>query len=330
MCIILTEPTPFIRSNRRKTLFWGEDMLLSELNNRISGDISDFISECDAAYYDSVLKIAGDIRDHAAQRPIILLSGPSGSGKTTTALMLEKILDDWGYETHTLSMDNYFKPLTDEQQRLADEDKFDLESPERVDCPFLNGQLAMMAEGKTVELPRFDFKNHTRVPSGRTLTRKPNELVILEGIHALNPSVITIPDDETTRIYVSVRTRIELPDGRLLHPSKVRLMRRMLRDKIYRSRRITHTIKMFDSVQRGENMYIMPFKYRSNYDIDTFIPYEVGVYRDMLLSELDLLKKSEITDDIADVLSQIEPVSDKRVPQSSLIREFIGDGVFSY
>ncbi len=306
------------------------EILLNELNSMILNDVDDVIAVGDDTYYESVMRIAEDIRDNAELRPIVLLSGPSGSGKTTTAKIIEKALDGWGYETHTLSMDDYFRTLTEEQQRLADENKFDLESPDRVDKDFLNSQLADIADGKRVELPRFDFTKHERVASGRFLERKPNELVILEGIHALNPMLITLPDSQTTRIYVSVRTRIELDDGTLLHPQKVRLMRRMLRDTIQRNRKISHTLKMYDSVQGGEEKYIMPYKHRATHDIDTYVYYEIAVYRDLLLNQLEQLPPDERTADMIKALKEVEPIVSDKVPKTALIREFIGNGQFTY
>lgn len=303
---------------------------LSEINYSIKNNAAGFIDECDAAYYARVREIAEDIRNNAQKRPIVLISGPSGSGKTTTAMTLEKMLDEWGIETHTLSMDNYFFTLTEEEVRLAEEEKFDLESPDRVDAELLSAQLTDIAACKTVNLPKFDFKNHSRVFSGKTLTRKEGEIVILEGIHALNPSVVTLPDDQTTRIYVSVRTRVEFDDDFLLHPEKIRLMRRMIRDTIYRDREITETLKMFNSVQRGENAFIMPYKYRSTYDVDTFIPFEIGLYKSLLLDKTKNISPDERVADIIKTLENVEPLDISLVPQTSLIREFVGNGQFDY
>ncbi len=303
---------------------------ISELNSKIKNDASAFVEQCDRHYYERIREIAEDIRDHIEERPIVLISGPSGSGKTTSAMTLEKMLDDWGVESHTLSMDNYFFGLTEEQKILAEQEKLDLESPARVDSELLNKQLSEIAACKPVSLPRFDFATNTRVDSGVTLTRKHGEIVVLEGIHALNPSVVTIPDDQTTRIYVSVRTRVELPDDTVLHPEKIRLMRRMLRDTIYRNRRITDTLKMYNSVQRGENNYIMPFKHRSTYDVDTFIPFEIGLYKNILLSDLEDIMSDDRVADMIKALSAVESLHSDIVPETSLIREFIGNGQFDY
>ena len=299
------------------------EIKLEIINQGIKECQDDFIKQCEERYYEQVYRVADFIRDNCKQRPIILLSGPSGSGKTTTAHLLEQLLDQSSHETHTLSMDNYFTALSPEQQRLAEQKKLDLESPDRVDQELLSTQLQAMLEGKSVNLPTFDFVTSSRVYKGNVLTRKSGELVIVEGIHALNPDVIRLPEECTVRLYVSVRTRITAPDGSRLHPSRIRLMRRMLRDRVGRNRPAAQTLRMFDSVQRGENLYIMPYKHHSMFDIDTLIPYEIGVYKKELLEELSSLPNPNAVKDILEFLSGCAPLDEQKVPHNSLIQEFI-------
>ncbi len=275
--------------------------------------------------------MADYIRTHSKERPIVLLSGPSGSGKTTTAHLLEQLLDRGGHETHTLSMDNYFNPMNEQQRLLAAEKKLDLESPERVDHTLLQEHLHKIIEGATVGLPTYNFVTSGREYNGEMLTRKPGEIVILEGIHALNPAVVGLPEDKTVRLYVSVRTRVESDSGERLHPSLIRLMRRMLRDRVGRGRRIEETLSMFDSVERGEQLYIMPYKPHSQFDIDTLIPYELGIYQKELLAEIQILQaqpnltpsQQELLKTILSFLEQSEPLEPTIVPQNSLLQEFI-------
>lgn len=296
---------------------------LHDINEKLLADPNQFLEETDLAYQKRLSEIADDIALHRAERPIILLSGPSGSGKTTTAHMIEQILDDRGIETHTLSLDNYFHSLTDEEKLLFAEGKLDLESPRRIDSVFLSEQLTALEEGRPVELPEYDFKESARKMSGRILQRKPGELVILEGIHSLNPDVIRIPDALTARIYVSVRTRITA-DGEVLHPSKIRLMRRMVRDRLFRKRSLQETLMMFRSVEEGENKYIMPYKYRSTYDVDTFMAYEICAYKPCLSADFQsMLDEPEIQDADA-FLTRAAALSSKQLPENSLIREFVG------
>ena len=303
--------------------------LLAESNRRLREDAAGFIREAEEACHRRITEIAAHIRDTRDACPVVLISGPSGSGKTTTALKLEKKLDEWGLETHTLSMDNYFRTLTPEQHALLAEEKLDLESPDRVDISLLNEQLAAMVACRPVALPRFDFHTHARAAETTPLCRRPGEILILEGIHVLNPAVVTLPEEQTTRLYVSVRSRVQTDEGRVLHPQWIRLLRRMLRDTRYRGRSVAHTRQMFDSVQRGENAYIMPHKYRSTFDIDTFCPYELNVYRAALL---DPLRELAATDPdmavLVTMLEQAAPLDPALVPATALIREFVGDSVY--
>ena len=298
---------------------------IASINELIVDNTDAFIRDAEAAYAAQLDRIAEHICARHEQCPVILLSGPSGSGKTTTARMIEQRLDAMGCETHTLSMDDYFYPLTAEQQALAAQEKLDLESPDRVDAALLNEQLADIIAGRPTVIPHFDFVAHTRTPSSHVLTRKPNEVVILEGIHALNPSVITIPDAQTVRLYVSVRTRLTTADGGHLHPMEIRLLRRMLRDIKYRGRQPSETLRMFRSVQRGEERYIMPYKSRSNFDIDTFCAYEVSVYKSMIAPLLTPLANQPEICELLPVLGELHPVDAAAVPAKALIREFIGE-----
>jgi len=299
---------------------------ITEINKKITD--AQFIADCENRYQQTVLDTAKKIIAEKDNCPIILISGPSGSGKTTTAMMLEKALDEMGHETHVLSMDNYFIPMTKEQQQLALEDKIDLESPERVDTEFLNAQLADIIACKPVMLPRFNFTDNVREDSGKILHRKDGEMVILEGIHALNPDVITV--DKTVGIYVSVRTRVVTPDGKIIHPENIRLLRRMHRDTTQRGRSFDETIKMYPRVQRGENMYIMPYKHRADFDFNTFVPYELNVFAGM---DLDAMQKAGIGDELPEIIELLKhanPLECCKVGKNSLLREFIGGGCFEY
>ncbi|MBR0510981.1 MAG: adenylyl-sulfate kinase [Ruminococcus sp.] len=302
---------------------------IARINQEIENDPKGYVKAVNEDYLYKLTQIANDIAESHNEKPVVLLSGPSGSGKTTTALMIEKILDEMGHETHTLSMDNWFCPLTEAEKALASEGKMDLESPLRVDSELLNKQIEAISACREIELPKYDFKTSTRMGSGKKFKRNKGEIVIFEGIHALNPAVITVPDSMINKIYVSVRTRIS-GEGILLHPSRIRLMRRMIRDRNFRKRSLRETMNMFHSVEAGENKYIMPYKYRSDYDVDTFMSYELSAYRGDLLEQLHELEDiPEIKECIA-VLEQLTPIDKADISKDSLICEFIGNGQFKY
>ena len=204
----------------------------------------------------------------------------------------------------------------------------DLESPARVDEALLAEQLARIIACQPVELPVFDFRESVCRPSGVTFTRQPGEIVILEGIHVLNPAVVALPESQTVRLYVSVRTRVEGLDGTLLHPKYIRLLRRMLRDVSGRGRPAEGTLEMFHSVEVGEQKYIMPYKHRSTFDIDTFCPYELNVYRSVLPDEVAALRDHPDMTELLDRLTEALPLEPTVVPSAALIREFVGGSVY--
>jgi len=302
---------------------------VTRINNGLTADPKGYVQAVNEEYQYQLERITENIISSRNDRPVILLSGPSGSGKTTTAFMIEKLLDEAGFETHTISMDNYFCPLTHEEKELAALGKMDLESPDRIDADLLNTQIEAIDRGEEIEIPKYNFADSAREHSGLFLKRGKGELVIFEGIHALNPAVITVPDSKLIKLYVSVRTRVTCGDI-ILHPSKVRLMRRMIRDKNFRNRALRETMNMFHSVESGENKYIMPYKHRSDYDIDTFMAYELNAYRDSLIDQLRELSDFPELADVTAVLEQLVPLDKKDIPRDSLICEFIGRGQFKY
>lgn len=283
-----------------------------------------FVAEGERLYFDQLTQAAEKIYEQRVEKPIVLISGPSGSGKTTSAMRVAAALKQKGCGAHVISMDNYFLPLKKDKE-LHGED-IDYESPERLDAELFSAHLEMLRRCEEIDVPGFDFAKQDRIP-GMKLKREEGDLVILEGIHALNPLVTGESDDYTHRIYVSVRTRIQLGDE-LLHPSKIRLMRRLMRDKLYRRRELSETFEFFKSVERGEDLYIMPHKHRADFDIDTFIEYEASAYRDILLPELEKTAPTYGSySDFADIerfLRALSPLDRKYVPENALIREFIG------
>ncbi|MEE0440504.1 MAG: uridine kinase [Ruminococcus sp.] len=302
---------------------------LSAINTAISENPAAYARQVDEAYSRQLLTIARQIYNTREEKPIILLAGPSGSGKTTTAMMLERILDDWGAETHTLSMDHYFRTFTPEEIQQATEGKIDLESPDRLDLPFLNQQLLQIFQGQPTQLPKYRFRDSKRIDSGVTLTRKPGELVILEGIHALNPAVVTEANSHIVRIYVSVRTRIT--DGTsVLQPYFLRLLRRMIRDRLFRHRSLSATLEMLEHVEAGEQHYIMPYKKYADLEVDSFHAYELGIYKQLLEADILQLDASPEQKTLCAFLQQATAFPVEQVPKESLVREFIGDGIFTY
>jgi len=301
---------------------------IKEINNLISYNPEKFILDSEAQYRSELKAAAEKILEKSDNHSLVLVSGPSGSGKTTSALRVEGFLREMGCKASTLSMDNYFLPddMIDDVP-LNEDGEIDLESPYRLDIPLLNKHMKMLNNCEPIECPVFDFRTNSRM-GVIPIKREPGEVIIIEGIHALNPAVTGNSRDYATCIYVSVRTRLENSEEDRLHPRLIRLMRRLSRDKLFRGRVLTDTFKMFKSVSRGEEKHIMPYKHLADFDIDTFIPFETSVYRsviyDSLLEIREKMHGNFDYDMITQFLSELTPLDKELLAEHSLIREFVG------
>lgn len=300
------------------------------INGKIVADESGFITESENFVLSQIDNTAEKIADSLDEKPIILIAGPSGSSKTTTAMKLSSAIKKHGANVCYISMDKYFKNFTQHERELKRQGKIDLESPDRVDIDYLNNDIDTLINGGEIDIPKYDFPTNTRTLSGVKLSRN-GGFVIIEGIHALNDKLMSQNEGCANRIYVSVRTRVVDSNGDKLHPCKIRMMRRMIRDKLYRGRDIEETIKMFPNVQHGENKYIMPFKGSADFSIDTFIKYEPNVYKHILFDELEqLAPKYADVRDIVNALDEVDAIVPDKIPSDAMIREFIGGSSLHY
>ena len=284
------------------------------INGKIVADESGFITESENFVLSQIDNTAEKIADSLDEKPIILIAGPSGSSKTTSAMKLSSAIKKHGVNVCYISMDKYFKNFTQHERELKRQGKIDLESPDRVDIDYLNNDIDTLINGGEID----------------KLSRN-GGFVIIEGIHALNDKLMSKNEGCASRIYVSVRTRVVDSNGDKLHPCKIRMMRRMIRDKLYRGRDIEETIKMFPNVQHGENKYIMPFKGSADFNIDTFIKYEPNVYKHILFDELEqLAPKYADVRDIVNALDEVDAIVPDKIPSDAMIREFIGGSSLHY
>lgn len=302
---------------------------VKEINEQIKYNCEAYIQKCEQDYEQKLQSVADSLVEGINRKPIILLSGPSGSGKTTSALRIEKMLNAKGIATHTISMDNYFLPEIQTPDAVDEHGRIDYESPKRMDIELFKQHMIKLANCEEIFVPRFDFANQLRLPETEQLKRKPHELIIFEGIHALNPEVTGNTEEIANCIYVSVRTRLKLEDGTALHPAFIRLIRRLVRDRLYRGRKFVETFDMYKGVRRGEELFIMPYKYRADYSIDTFIPYELSAFKNMIIKELEMsvqIPEYNKFRAALEFISHCTALDDlSLIPQNSLVKEFIGN-----
>lgn len=301
---------------------------IKSLNQRITHAPEKLISTSEKFYLDQITELSEIIYSKKETHPILLISGPSGSGKTTTAHEISRmLLEKFNCKSNVISLDNYFRSNNSPNMPLDENGNIDLESPYCTDLELLQKNLLQLERGEEFMMPQFDFKKQERggyVP----FRREPGSIAILEGIHALNPLVTGECGDFATCAYISVRTRLKSESNKLLHPRLIRLMRRLCRDSLFRGRDLAAIFSFFESVSVGEDKYILPFKHRADFEIDTFMAFEVPVYKkclqDRLKEKKDELCSNKNYENIVEFFEQILPVGEEIVPEHSLIREFIG------
>lgn len=310
---------------------------LQEINQSVRTDPKGFLEACDAAYQSRIDAAVDRILERMKVSPIVLLSGPSGSGKTTTALKLEQELERRGVNTHTISMDNYYKTLNRKTAPRTPEGDIDYESPLLLDLDLLDETFSKLSRGEWVVVPRYEFARQMRNDSrGTFLKLDKNEIAIFEGIHALNDDIFG-RHPEATGLYISARSNVLEGEELRFKGTWMRISRRSVRDYNFRGTDLLETLLMWYNVRRGEKTYISPFKNRANIIIDSSLPYEVSVfanYADALREAVDQIPadnpRYQEFHDLVDAFRYFEPVDPALVPPESLIREFIGGGTYSY
>ena len=307
---------------------------LSEINRMAACAPETFLAEADAAFQEKICAAADKIANNLRQSPIVLLSGPSGSGKTTSALKLDQELTRRGIRTHTISMDNYFKTLNPKTVPRTKDGSIDFESPLCMDMDLLNDHFARLSKGETIIVPRFEFARQMRNDRlGEPLRLKKNEVAIFEGIHALNDECAGRNPDATC-LYISARSNVVEGEDLRFKGTWMRLTRRAVRDYNFRGTGVAETLDMWANVRRGEKLYISPFKQRANYIFDSSLPYEVSVMKNYAMPLLEAVPQENVRRkellELIDGFQGFHPIDPELVPPASLIREFIGGGIYDY
>lgn len=257
----------------------------------------------------------------------VLVSGPSSSGKTTFAGRLGSILKERGLQPVPISMDDYFVER-DKTPRDAD-GNYDFEAVEAVDLPLLNDQLQRLAAGEDVIVPIFDFVTGTRKWHDKPLRLEDNSIMILEGLHVLNPRLTAfIPDNSKFRIFISCLTAAESADGKRISTFDMRLLRRITRDNAQRGRTAAKTIMEWPSVRRGEDKYVFPFLGDADTVFDSSLFYELSALRPLAEPLLAAVAadtpESAVAGRLLKILDHFPPITTEGIPSDSLLREFVG------
>jgi len=298
-----------------------------------SREIGDFIKIAEAFHEKKIAQLADHVFAHRDRIKWVLIAGPSSSGKTTFTKRLAVQLRVNGVRLVTISVDDYF---VDREQTPRDEHgEPDFENIETIDLALLNDHLEKLDNGEEVELPHFNFEKGAREWKGKKLRIAADEMVLLEGIHALNPRLtFAVPATHKFRIYISALTQLNLDYNNRISTTDNRLLRRMLRDNTFRGNSALTTLSMWPSVRRGEKKWIFPFQQEADVAFNSALDYELAVLKPLVEPLLVEVKPHHPqyaeARRLMEFLSSFIAVSDRLVPPTSLLREFIGRSSFRY
>lgn len=305
------------------------ELELSLLNEMLVSRPRATVAESEQRYKDRVQSIAEYATSHSSIR-ILLLAGPSGSGKTTTANLIKDAIEERKKECIVVSLDDFYRDVDDPVYPKTKCGERDFECPDALHLDQISDTLCAIADGKAFSLPKYDFKvarrteTHLYPPMGEGC-------VIIEGLHALNPRIYSCLDkSKVLKIFVSLSTNITVDGERILSGRKIRFLRRMTRDSIYRAADAERTLSMWQGVLMAEDIYLYPYKEDADIAFDTFHTFEVGVmkkYAERLISP-ELAAKDEYAAAVLSATRRIAPLDERLIPESSLIKEFIPGGIY--
>lgn len=276
------------------------------------------------------------IADMISQRPgvkFVLISGPSSSGKTTFSKRLSIQLMVSGLKPVALSLDNYF--VNREDTPLDENGEWDFEHLHSLDLPFFNQQLKQLLAGEEIEIPFFNFEDGKRYFKGDKLKLEDDSILIMEGIHALNPELIPdIPHDLTFKIYVSALTTISIDNHNWIPTTDTRLLRRIIRDYRFRNYSARETIARWPSVRRGEEKWIFPYQENADVMFNSALLFELAVLKkhaEPILAEVPkFCDEYTETHRLIKFLNYFVSIPEREIPPTSLLREFLGGSSFRY
>ncbi len=299
-----------------------------DVNQQARENYFKLIQEAEFYYEGQLDSVVDSVASHEGLQ-VLCLAGPSSSGKTTTAHMLKQHFIAKGRDCHVISLDDFY--LNEEDGPHFPDGTPNFETVEALDIPLINKCIAeILTVGKTM-LPHFDFHLHRRSEHRAELVCDNDDIIIMEGLHALNPRLTAMADSShIIRVYVSARSKFVHEEEEILSPKEIRLMRRMVRDVAKRSTAPEHTIEMWDKVCEGERLYIDPYRDDADFKIDSTMDYEPCIYRTFL--EPFMVRAVDMEEEERQVLvslwnkligfHEIQDVSP--IPDDSVIREFIG------
>ena len=306
---------------------------LSQLNEKIrNGEAKDIILLSEALHEKKIANIADKIIEDRKKR-VILIAGPSSSGKTTFAKRLGIQLKLNGLKPKTISVDNYF---VEREETPKDEfGNYNFEALEAVDLKLLNEHLVKLLNGEEIEVPTFDFKKGTKYYTGKTMKLEDDEVLVMEGIHCLNDKLTpAIDKNQKFKIYISALTVLNIDYYNRISTTDTRIIRRTVRDSQFRGYDALKTLSSWYSISAGEEKNIFPFQEEADVMFNTSLIYEINALKKYALPLFSQIGKEEKeyaeAKRLTEFLKYFEQIDIEDIPKNSLLREFIGGGIFNY
>lgn len=330
-------PQPKMYDIFKEYVGWNKIMKLNNVGdfnkiNKYKGSFN-LIKVSEALHEKKVASIADVIAQRGKDVRFVLVSGPSSSGKTTFSKRLSVQLMVSGLKPVILSLDNYFVNRVDTP--LDENGEWDFEHIEAIDLDLFNKQLKQLLAGEEIEIPFFNFEDGKRYYKGETLKLSSDSILIMEGIHALNPRLIPgIPEETLFKVYVSALTTISIDNHNWIPTSDTRLLRRIIRDYRFRNYTARETISRWGSVRRGEEKWIFPFQENADVMFNSALLFELAVLKHH--AEPILMEVPKYCDEYTEAhrllkfLNYFIPIPDREIPPTSLLREFVGGSSFRY
>ena len=304
---------------------------ITELNSAALQSPHEMIEKAEQIYFQKIESIASHIKMNPQLR-LILISGPSGSGKTTTANLLADKLRSYGNESLVISLDNFYRDQDDEAYPRLDDGQLDYECPDALNLDLMHVTFERILSEQDFTIPKYDFKEGRCTEKEQHVPIR-NGCVIIEGLHALNPTISEkLPNDKILKIFISVSTNVMDGDEQILSGRKVRFIRRLVRDSIYRGATAERTFDIWDEVLAAEDIYLYPYKSNADIAFDTFHSFELGVMRPFFdgLISAELALAEEYARIVENAVLLADEISIDLVPETSLIREFVSGGIYEH
>lgn len=304
----------------------------TQLNAAIEmGKSGDIIRICEAQHEKSIAHIADDIANQRDGIRIVLIAGPSSSGKTTFAQRLKVQMMVNGLKPISISIDNYF--LDRKDVPYNEEGYQDMESIDAIDIELFNEHLTRLIQGQEVEIPYFNFEKGAREYRGDKINITEDQPIIIEGIHGLNEKLTAmIPKRNKYKIYISALTQLNLDNHNRIPTTDTRIIRRIVRDHLFRGTSIEETFNMWPGVRKGEEKYIFPFQEQADIMFNSALIYELAVLKPYVLPLLGQIKKDSSyyieANRLKKFMKYFVPLDPNDIPNNSILREFIGGSCF--